>query len=76
LKIVNHSEIDVERLKHEVRDVGAGESTWSGWSLIFFGLHQPGWAVVEIEILWLAIARTVRAFSGVPSSPVGCSFRS
>lgn len=32
------------------------------WSWIFFGLHQPGWAFVEIVILWAAIAATLRAF--------------
>lgn len=32
------------------------------WSWIFFGLHQPGWAFVEIVILWLAIVVTARAF--------------
>ena len=32
------------------------------WSWIFFGLHQPGWAFVEIVILWAAIAVTMRAF--------------
>ena len=26
------------------------------WSLIFFGLRLPGWAFLEIMILWLAIA--------------------
>jgi tryptophan-rich sensory protein len=42
-----------------------------GWSWIFFGLHQPGWAFVEIVILWLAIlATTVEFFrrSGVAGS--------
>ena len=34
------------------------------WSWIFFGLHQPGWAFVEIVILWLAIVRTTGAFFG------------
>ena len=33
-----------------------------GWSWIFFGLHQPGWAFVEIVILWLAILATTVAF--------------
>lgn len=33
-----------------------------GWSWIFFKLHQPGWAFVEIVILWLAIAATTVAF--------------
>lgn len=31
-------------------------------SWIFFRLHQPGWAFVEIVILWAAIAVTMRAF--------------
>jgi translocator protein len=33
-----------------------------GWSWIFFGLHEPGWAVAEIVILWLAIVATTVAF--------------
>ena len=32
------------------------------WSWIFFGLHQPGWAFVEIVILWLTILVTTVAF--------------
>lgn len=32
------------------------------WSWIFFGLHQPGWAFVEIVILWLAIVATTMSF--------------
>lgn len=32
------------------------------WSWIFFGMHQPGWALFEIVILWLAIAATTVAF--------------
>lgn len=32
------------------------------WSWIFFRLHQPGWAAVEIVLLWLAIAATIRVF--------------
>jgi len=32
------------------------------WSWIFFGWHQPGWAFVEIVVLWLAIATTILAF--------------
>lgn len=34
----------------------------SAWSWIFFGLHQPGWAFVDILILWLAILLTSIAF--------------
>lgn len=33
------------------------------WSWIFFGMHQPGWAFLEIVVLWCAIAATVIAFS-------------
>jgi benzodiazapine receptor len=32
------------------------------WSWIFFGMHQPGWAFVEIAMLWLAIVATTVAF--------------
>jgi tryptophan-rich sensory protein len=32
------------------------------WSWIFFGMHQPGWAFVEIVILWLAIVAMTIAF--------------
>ena len=32
------------------------------WSWIFFGLHQLGWAFVEIVFLWAAISVTMRAF--------------
>lgn len=35
------------------------------WSLIFFGLHSPGGALVEIVFLWLAIAATIVAFAKV-----------
>lgn len=33
-----------------------------GWTLLFFGLRRPGWAVLEIAALWVAIAATVAAF--------------
>jgi len=32
------------------------------WSAIFFGLRQPGWAFVEIVLLWALILATVIAF--------------
>lgn len=32
------------------------------WSLIFFGLHQPGWAFIEILALWATIVATTIAF--------------
>jgi translocator protein len=32
------------------------------WTLIFFGLEQPGFATIEIAILWLAIVATIAAF--------------
>lgn len=34
----------------------------SVWSWIFFAMHQPGWAFVEIVVLWLAIVATLFAF--------------
>jgi len=44
--------------------------TWFGvqlalnglWSWIFFGLESPGWAFVELVLLWLAIAATTVEF--------------
>ena len=33
-----------------------------GWSVVFFGLRQPGWALVEIVVLWCAILGTLLLF--------------
>ena len=35
----------------------------AAWSLVFFGLHRPGWAAAEIVILLAAILATIRAFA-------------
>jgi tryptophan-rich sensory protein len=32
------------------------------WSVLFFGLHSPGLAMVDIVLLWLAIVATTYAF--------------
>ena len=32
------------------------------WSLLFFGLQQPGWAFLEIIMLWMAIVATLALF--------------
>ena len=32
------------------------------WSWVFFGMHQPSWAFVEIVALWLGIVATTVAF--------------
>jgi len=34
----------------------------AAWTPMFFGLRQPGWAFVEILLLWLAIAVTASKF--------------
>jgi benzodiazapine receptor len=34
----------------------------AAWSAIFFGLHQVGFALVEITLLWLAILLTLISF--------------
>jgi len=31
------------------------------WTVVFFGLHSPGWALVEIVLLWAAIGATIFA---------------
>ena len=39
------------------------------WSILFFGLQAPGWALVEIVLLWLAIGATLVLFwSVVPAA--------
>lgn len=35
------------------------------WSLIFFGFQSPGWALVEIAFLWLAILFNIILFARV-----------
>ena len=42
------------------------------WSIIFFGLHSPGGALIEIAFLWLAILATIIAFAKIspPSSSI------
>ena len=32
------------------------------WSLIFFGMHQPGWALGEIALLFAAVLATGATF--------------
>ncbi len=32
------------------------------WSILFFGMHSPGWALVEIVVLWWAIGATIWIF--------------
>lgn len=32
------------------------------WSWVFFALHEPGWAVLEIALLWLGILATLVVF--------------
>ncbi|WP_207481439.1 TspO/MBR family protein [Arenibaculum pallidiluteum] len=35
------------------------------WSVLFFGLHRPGLALVEILLLWAAVAWTLLSFRAV-----------
>jgi tryptophan-rich sensory protein len=32
------------------------------WSLIFFGMQQPGWAFAEVILLWVSIVMTIAVF--------------
>lgn len=43
----------------------------AAWTPVFFGLHQIGWALVEIILLWFAILITLRKFLPV-SKPAAC----
>lgn len=33
------------------------------WSFIFFGMHETGWALVEMLLLWLVIITTIFSFA-------------
>jgi len=35
------------------------------WSLLFFQMHQPGWAFAELVVLWLLILATIFVFAKV-----------
>ena len=35
------------------------------WSPLFFGWHRPGWALVDILLLWLAVLATILTFRPV-----------
>jgi tryptophan-rich sensory protein len=35
------------------------------WSYIFFSLHEPGWALVEIGLLWIFILLTIFSFAAI-----------
>ena len=39
------------------------------WSILFFGLHSPGWALVEMMLLWVTILATIISFVRI-SKPV------
>ncbi len=42
------------------------------WSWLFFGLHQPLWAFVELCLLWVAIASTLLLFRRVSTAAAWC----
>jgi len=35
------------------------------WSFLFFGLRSPGWAALEIVVLWCSIVATLLAFARI-----------
>lgn len=34
----------------------------AAWSPLFFGLHRPGWALVDLVLLWIAVGYTLVTF--------------
>lgn len=38
------------------------------WSVVFFGLRRPGWALVEILCLWASIVATVVVFQPIDAT--------
>lgn len=43
------------------------------WSILFFGLHQIGWALVDLIVLFVALVATGRAFVRI-DRPAGWCF--
>jgi tryptophan-rich sensory protein len=43
----------------------------AAWSVLFFGLHRPGWAFVEIVVLAVAILATIVAFAKIDRVAAG-----
>ena len=39
-----------------------------GWSLLFFKLHRPDWALIEVIPLWLSVAALIAAFAPFSAS--------
>lgn len=37
----------------------------AAWSPLFFGLRQPGWALLVLVVLWIAILATLVAFARI-----------
>lgn len=35
------------------------------WSIVFFGFHSPGWALIEIVFLWSAVLGTIIVFAKI-----------
>lgn len=38
------------------------------WSMVFFGLHRPGWAAAEMSLLWLSIMVTIVLFHAIDAT--------
>ena len=44
------------------------------WSLLFFRLHRPDWALIEVPFLWLSVLALIVAAGALSRrSPRGCS---
>ena len=53
---------DAEAAKLPLRLFAIQLALNTAWSWLFFGFRQPGWAGLEIGLLWLAIGATLVAF--------------
>jgi translocator protein len=56
---------DDDRVRLAAAAFGSQLALNAAWSLVFFGARRPGWALVEIVALWLAVAGTVGSFGRV-----------
>ena len=61
--------LDVDGVKIALAVFAAQLALNGLWSVLFFGMQAPGWALVEIILLWIAIAVTTVLFWRVAPLP-------
>jgi tryptophan-rich sensory protein len=62
----------VGNVRHTALLIFATQLVLNGaWSFLFFGLRSPGWAALEIVLLWCSIVATMLAFARISRLAAG-----